>query len=54
MDLGKGLGHKSDDEWLRELGVQKRRFGGGPCYSLKLPERKVQPGEGQSLLPGNE
>lgn len=28
MELGKGLEHKSDDEWLRELGVQKRRYRG--------------------------
>lgn len=41
------LEHQSDEEWLRELGAS-----GGPSFSLKLPDRRVQPDGSQALLPG--
>lgn len=56
-ELGKGLEHKADEERLRELGLlnlEEKEAQGGPYCSPHLPDRRVQPGGGQALLPGNQ
>lgn len=56
MELVQGLQHKSDQEWLRELGVfnlEKRGLGGILSLSITTKKEVVQGGK-QSLLPGNK
>lgn len=53
---GEGVGHKSPEEQLMELGVimlERKRLR-GDIITLQLPERKLQTGGGQSLLPGKK
>lgn len=53
----KGQEHKYDKEWLRELGgtqIGEKEAQVGPSPFLQLPDRRVEPGGSQALLPGNK
>ena len=54
--LVRGLEHKSDREWLREMGfssIWRRGAQERPHHSLQQPQRRFWRGGGQPLLPGD-
>lgn len=54
-ELVKGMKHEFYGERLRELGVSEWRKGArGDLLCLQPPERRLQPGRDQSLLPSSQ